>query len=318
MRMVGTPAGAFCLFAAEHLCRTYTGGPWRWQIVFDALRSTPSQFDREAWVRAGMYYWHRPIVQTATQQRLLTTLVCEGGLPMHLLAEGRERHIKEFFRAVIRHAERLQVPAARVVEQHTDTLPRTLRNDTVADLGALLADAVIDLRRSLPVDSTEDPLSTLSRVRPDWRQTVPLRIHEAAFVELLRGLLRERRTAVVGDTPLEITTVLRMLPLRVERRVAAPGSAHRQVRSPAECPRDAKLHARITLSMLAANGERHAAAIARLGVDQTHTRSRRSRAPPLTTSSLPAPPSHVATVGGRELPAWSRPGHPLLGNVPWV
>ncbi|MBK7075899.1 MAG: hypothetical protein IPH44_26760 [Myxococcales bacterium] len=121
MRMVGTPAGAFCLFAAEHLCRTYTAA-WRWQIVFDALRSTASQLDREAWVRAGMYYWHRPIVQTATQQRLLTTLVCEGGLPMHLLAEGRERHIKEFFRAVIRHAERLQVPAARVVEQHTDTL----------------------------------------------------------------------------------------------------------------------------------------------------------------------------------------------------
>jgi hypothetical protein len=322
MRMVGTPAGAFCLFAAEHLCRTYTGGPWRWQIVFDALRATPSQLDREAWVRAGMYYWHRPIVQTATQQRLLTTLVCEGGLPMHLLAEGRERYIKEFFRAVLRHAERLQVPAARVVEQHTDTLPRTLRNDTVADLGALLADAVIDLRRSLPVDSTEDPLSTLSRVRPDWRQTVPLRIHEAAFVELLRGLLRERRTAVVGDTPLEITTVLRMEPLRVERRVAAPERCSslglaRLLNVPDET---LKLHARITLSMLAANGERHAAAIARLGVDQTtYAVETLAGAAVGHEQSARAAVRIVANVGGRELACVEPPGGtPLLGSVPWV
>jgi hypothetical protein len=322
VRMVGSPAGEFCLFAAEHLCRTYTSGPWRWQIVFDALGCTPSQLEREAWVRAGMYYWHRPIVQTATQQRLLTTLVCEGGLPMHLLAEGRERYIKEFFRAVIRHAERLQVPAARVVEQHTDTLPRTLRNDTVADLGALLADAVIDLRRSLPVESTEDPISTLSRVRPDWRRSVPLRIHEDAFVELLRGLLRERRTAVAGDTPLEITTVLRMQPLRIERRVATPERCSslglaRLLSMPDET---LKLHARITLSMLAVNGERHTAAIARLGVDHaTYALETMSGASIGHEQSARAAVRIVATVGGRELACVEPPGGtPLLDNVPWV
>jgi hypothetical protein len=322
VRMVGSPAGAFCLFAAEQFCRAYSSGPWSWQIVFDALRWDPSPAERGAWVCAGMYYWHRPIVQTATQQRLLTTLVCEGGLPMHLLAEGRERYIKDFFRAVIRQAERMQVPAAHVIAQYVDLLPRTLRNETVADLGAVLADAVIEFRRILPPDLSEDPLAALARLRPDWRQTVPLRIHEAAFVELLRGMLREHRSQAIGDVPLEVTTVLRAKPLRLERHLTVSDrcSATGLARFLNLSEEALVLHSRLTLAILAANGERHTAAIARLGTDNaTFALEKIPGAIIGHEQSARAAVRVVATVGSRELACAEPPGGtPLLDNVPWV
>ena len=33
----GHPAARFCLFAAKELCRTYTGGAWKWEPIEDAL-----------------------------------------------------------------------------------------------------------------------------------------------------------------------------------------------------------------------------------------------------------------------------------------
>ncbi|MCA9678705.1 MAG: STY4851/ECs_5259 family protein [Myxococcales bacterium] len=322
VRMTGSPAGAFCLFAAEYLCRTYVGGPWRWQVVFDELGCEASQPGRDKWVRAGMYYWRRPIIQTAAGQRLLTSLVCEGGLPLHLLAEGRDRYIKDFFRSIIRQAERLQVPAAHVVGQCVDALPATLRNETVEDLGAVLADAVIELRRLLPEQLVEDPLVALTRTRPDWRQRVPLRVDESAFAELLRGLLREARATPAGDTPVEIVTVLRASPFRLERRASVKercsvASLARLLRLPAD---GLARHLRLTLSMLDARGEHHAVAIARLDRTQTsYLLERLSESPVRRDGATCAAVRIVATVGGREI-AFAEPpgGSPLVDDVPWV
>ncbi|MBK7075900.1 MAG: hypothetical protein IPH44_26765 [Myxococcales bacterium] len=72
--------------------------------------------------------------------------------------------------------------------------------------------------------------------------------------------------------------------------------------------------------MLAANGERHAAAIARLGVDQTtYALETIAGAAVGHEQSARAAVRIVATVGGRELACVEPPGGtPLLGNVPWV
>jgi hypothetical protein len=113
-----------------------------------------------------------------------------------------------------------------------------------------------------------------------------------------------------------------MEPLRVERRVAAPERCSslglaRLLNVPDET---LKLHARITLSMLAANGERHAAAIARLGVDQTtYAVETLAGAAVGHEQSARAAVRIVANVGGRELACVEPPGGtPLLGSVPWV
>lgn len=322
VRMKGSPAGAFCLFAAEHLCRSYAGGSWRWSSVFDALSADPNQPERDRWVRAGMAYWRRPIVQTDTQQRLLTSLVCEGGLPLHLLAEGRDRYLKDFFRTLIREAERLQVPAAQVVGRAAEVLPQTLQNETVAGLGSMLADAVIGLRRGLPDGSTEDPFAVLSRVMPDWRRLVPLRVDAGAFGELLRGLLREARATAVGDNPVEITAVLLGPPFRIERRAAiaqrcSVAALARLLGVPAPRLVD---HNRITLSLLASNGERPVVAIARLSTDQArYTLETLPGVAIRHDGSTQAAVRLVASVGGKEL-ACVEPtgGGPLLADQPWV
>jgi len=320
--MYGASAGAFCLYAAEQICRNYAGGPWTWQLVFEALRVQAKPGEPAAWVRAGMAYWRRPIVQTASSDRLLGSLVCEGGLPLRLLADGRERYLKTFFRDIIHDAERLRLPSGQVVGRHLEALPQTLRNGTVEELGTLLADAVIALRRQLPAKLDNDPLQTLDRVDPRWRESVPLRVDETALAELLRGLLREPRPAGLGDAWLEVATVLAGASFRVERRATMPArcAAGTLAAALAIDADTLERHPRVTLSLLASSGERTPVAIAHRTRDHAaYSLEREVDAAVRQRGAVTDAIRLVASVGSREIACTAPPGGgPLLPELPWV
>ncbi len=323
MSMRGASAGAFCLFAAEQICRHYDGGAWRWSLVFDALGYEAKASERQDWVRTGlMDYWRRPIVHTTSSDRLLGSLICEGGLPLSILADGRERHLRSFFRDVIHDAERLRVPAGEIVERRLDSLPLTLRNSTVIDLSVLLADAIIALRRQLPAKIDRDPQQLLDEVAPGWRLSVPLRLGHPAVGELLRGLLREPRPVGLTDSTVEVKTVLVGPPFRVERQATLPprcavDTLAAALGMEAEAMRQ---HTWVTLSLLASNGERRKIGVARQALDGTCCLLESERDAGIREASAVLDSVRlVASVGWREIARAEPPGGgPLLADAPWV
>jgi hypothetical protein len=323
-RLVHHRAGRFCLFAAEALCRSYAGGPWTWDPVLEALAWEPTQTDLPSAVRSGMEYWQRPIHRTGNSQRLLTTLLAEGGLPLSVLADGRDRHLKQYFRALIELSERHGASAERFVHEQIRVLPRSFRNEVVSTLSSQLADAVVALRKRLPRDTAVDPIAHLESSDPAWSANLPLRVDTGTFREFLRGLLAEpRQPQHQACEPLELVTVLHhAAPVRLERRARLRDevSLRDMSRFLGLTPEGLKPRSRFTLSMVTVTGERHAVAIARLSVDESTYRLEEL---PFSPVRDPRSVHHdiriAATTGETEFAYVDvAGGERLLEDVPWV
>lgn len=91
----------FCLFAAETFCREHDGGVWTWETVFKPLIiSEPEQSIIREWVEIGLAWWKRPLIKQNGQRRFLTSIACEGGLPLKLLQRNNAA-INQFFKATL-------------------------------------------------------------------------------------------------------------------------------------------------------------------------------------------------------------------------
>ncbi len=317
-------AARFCLFAAEQLCRSYVGGSWTWDVVMQPIGWSPDPVERARVVRAGLEYWQRPVLEIGEQQRLLMSLVREGGLPLGLLQNERESHFKQFFRRLIQNAERFGQPAATFVQEQIDLLPTALRNKTMQDLSAELADAIVALRQKIPEGEASTPIEYLNEIDPDWQSNVPLRLDDALIGEFITGLLLEPPAAIKSEpVPIRVTTTLHLSPpVRIERRTSCLSQT--SVDALAQLFRleasELRQHTRVLLSLVTIAGERHQVALARLSDDETAYQLERLGSRPVRHEvSVVAPLILSATVGEREIASADVPGgEALLSGVPWV
>lgn len=321
----GHSAARFCLFAAKELCRTYTGGAWKWEPVEDALGWQPSHKEREETVRSGMSYWQRPIHQVGNSQRLLMTLYMEGGLPLAVLADGRDLHLRQFFRALIAQAERYQASARQFIQDQIQLLPATFRtNEGVQNLSSELADAIVELRKKLPRDHiVDDPVSYLNAREPGWANNLPLQVDPATVREFLGGLLASPRETVTRfRNPIEVETWLHGEPVRLERHAHAQNEI--SVRDMAQFLKlsedGVRQRSRFLLSMVTITGERHSVAVARLSEDEKVFRTEKLPASPVRDPRAAHGQIHiVANAGDTDLAYVDVPGgEALLEEVPWI
>lgn len=322
-QLTGYRAARFCLFAANELCRTYVGGAWKWEPVQDALGWSPSPKEREDAVRSGMSYWERPIHQVGNSQRLLMTLFMEGGLPLAALSEGRDLHLRQFFRALIAEAERYQAPAKQFTQDLIQLLPATFRtNEGVQNLSAELADAIVSLRKKLP-NVVDDPVDYLDTREPGWTNNLPLRVGAATVREFLKGLLvthQPKATRVLD--PVAVETWLYDAPVRLERRARvrdeiSVGDMAQFLNVSEDVLRQ---RTRFSLSLTTVTGEYHYVAILRLSKDESMFRAEVLPIAPVREPRA----AHgririVASVGNAEIANVDAPGgEPLLEDVPWI
>lgn len=194
-------AAAFCLFGAEWFCRQYTGGPWAWRTILDAVGfhgTTPTLYNV---IQRGLAFWHRPLVMLGSERQFLVTLACEGGLPLGLLQGESGSALRRFFRELLGAREAYRRPARELVVDASRVLPPTLQQDVVCGLAAQLVDAVADLR--LAAAGAADPVAYLDTHHPTWRERVPLRLEEDVARQLLTGLLRQARPPTVDFVEIE-------------------------------------------------------------------------------------------------------------------
>ena len=199
-------AAAFCLAAAELWRANYDGGLWTWDVVLSKLGwSHVNQGDLAALVVRGLAFWKRPVLQLMRRE-LLGSIAREAGIPARVLQEGGASRIRAFLQTLLAELRTFGIAhALALATQSSHRLPERLRNPTFLGLATDLALAAIDLSQIL--GGAKASVETLDRALPQWRSRFPLRIDDAAALELVTGLVDAARVAP-AYRPLRVVTLL--------------------------------------------------------------------------------------------------------------
>lgn len=185
----------FVMYAAEWWRREYNGGAWRWTPIVDSFAQIPGEVlaatDRTHAVIRGSSYWgHAPGVEG---KKYFGVLVSHGGLPMRLIAQGQGK-----VNAVLSGALRLALKYGwdersiqSAIEERKAELNQHLWHDEIYSLMTGIVTAVMDLRRQYSLAGLSNPIETLDRKEPSWRERFPLPIDDAVAQQLLAGLVKE-------------------------------------------------------------------------------------------------------------------------------
>lgn len=191
-------AGAFVLYAAEWWRRSYSGGAWSWNGVFESLGAPrPVYAEIQRATEQGLLWWRRPRVVLGGRQMLLGTLAAEGGLPLALV-ESHGTWIRRYLRSLLEDLKvyRMtgQEPLELLVERAAASaplLPASLRRGPVYRLSSLLVGRVWALRGRVGELNPERPLALLDERAPGWRDELPLRLDDGPAIALLQGLVQD-------------------------------------------------------------------------------------------------------------------------------
>lgn len=262
-QLTSLACAGFCLYAAGEFCRSHDGGPWKWATVLTPIGLICGPQELYEIVERGLEYWHRDIISTSSGRRFLTTLACEGGLPLSLL---RHEHasLTRYFRRLLLESE--QFPNESVLEiaereEITLLLPATLRQEQVYRLAAELITPVRAVRRQIP-DDARDPLIAADERIPGWRERLPITVSEKVVDELLRGLLRERRVSQVSTEVISVQCSLDVKTGTVHRVLAVPPEASAEELAQLLRVRTNELPMRFRIYAQRAGGERQPIAVA--------------------------------------------------------
>lgn len=192
-------AATFCIYAAETFRRRHEGGPWAWETVFAEIGPVPPLPVIHKWVKAGLGFWKRPLLKSRKGREFLLTLGCEGGLPLLLLRKENAR-LRLYFRELltaawpVRHSLEYGAEAAEDMARSIAAryLPRSLHQDVVFRLSSDLIQSIVKLQEQ--VDEAVDPIASLDRQHPDWRDGLPLSVGDAAVEALLGNLMGQAKT----------------------------------------------------------------------------------------------------------------------------
>ncbi|HLU36235.1 MAG TPA: STY4851/ECs_5259 family protein [Thermomicrobiales bacterium] len=188
-------AQAFCLWGAEWWRRNHDGGPWAWEEMLAAIECSdyapagPHYLRLQEMVAEGIRRWNRELLRFATGRAFLLTLACEGGLPLKLVRRETAA-LRHFFKDLLEEVRifgPMGVPARDLAERTAGRLPRRLRNEVVYELSGNLAPAIWRLQRE--IGESPNPVEALDRIRPGWREDLPLTVDDAVARALLNNLL---------------------------------------------------------------------------------------------------------------------------------
>ena len=170
-------------------------GVWKWRPLVEALghpEFAPGQHrygELQDLVTRGLRGWGRTVHRAGYNRNYLGTLVCEGGLPLQLILR-EETHLRHYLEDVLDEFQLFGaagVPARDLAERVRNRLPRAWRRDVVYELCGELIQGICRLQREL--GDTDTPVLDLDRMRPGWRDELPVRVTDQVARELLNGLL---------------------------------------------------------------------------------------------------------------------------------
>jgi hypothetical protein len=189
-------AALFCLFAAEWWRRSYEGGPWSWDPIFEELSINSDEISpvkRSVIVHTGFRFWKRPLIIKSRTEYIIS-LACEGGLPLNIV-QRQNTHLQRFFRRLLHKYTDYQqagISAVKLAEDASNLLPTSLRNERVYHLCGKLVESIIDLKCLIPAKTAPSKfIEVLDRKDSEWRDNLPLSLDEDIAASFFNNLVVE-------------------------------------------------------------------------------------------------------------------------------
>ncbi|MDF1667957.1 MAG: STY4851/ECs_5259 family protein, partial [Planctomycetota bacterium] len=310
-------SAAFCLYGAVQFCRSHESGPWKWEEICTPIGFKRSRGQLVKIVREGLQWWGRHLLRVESSNRYLTTLVCEGGLPLKIL-HRQDTAITRFLRSVLKAKESFRdLSCEELIPFYEDNLPKSLQNDIVRELSAKLVEAVKDLRTPPIPEGVQDPLLYLDDHRPGWRNKLPLSLEDSITKKLLGNLLTEKlgSSSNSNELKLEAFLVRGIEGFRLERELHfSPLIEESFFLEAFGCE---NLLNRFELSLVTTNGIRCPVALAH-AESSKYRLERRGRSSLKSSEVLEDTIELAATLGSRNLGQTIPAGGSPLGEIPWV
>ncbi len=197
---VDQDAALFVLWAAEWFRRTYAGGLQRWA---DVGRPIGLQLEQAAWRKLadrGLKYWRLPELRLNGMHHRLAAIARQGGFPVAAIVGAQSGWAAAFLQKLIArllsHPSPTPAVADELARELEHAIPELWRHAEIIAVSAELAIAIVELRRDAEANGvTEGVLVSawLDREHPEWRQNLPLAIHEDGARQLIDGLMRVDR-----------------------------------------------------------------------------------------------------------------------------
>ena len=185
---------AWLLFAAEWWKRCYAGGAWRWGPLCEAagLKSVPYDKVRTL-VITGHKIWCLQTTIKNKGKRFIGLVAVNGGLPMRLV-ESEQGGLSRLLRMVIEQALRHKLKDEQLrqaIEDQAALLPVCYQQAPVYELLENLVKAVLNIRKTYPLQGAQDPIAKLQQEYPEWEKDFPIALDSQAAASLIMGLVRD-------------------------------------------------------------------------------------------------------------------------------
>ncbi|MEP0313243.1 STY4851/ECs_5259 family protein [Hyphomonas sp.] len=200
-------AKPFVLWASERYRLNFEGGGFSWSFLTDPLRCSLSQDELREMTEIGLKAFGRLPKRTpdgATQY--LRTIAAEGGIPVRLLsARGGYRAA---IVGLVADLERMglacpEALAMSFAAKRTARLPLGYRTEEYRRLFVSFAREVLELRAMAPSSLAPHEVEAwLDRERPEWRDSLSLRLDGEAATSLLSEAVAAARRSGAEIDPL--------------------------------------------------------------------------------------------------------------------
>lgn len=198
----GGDAALLALWASAWFRLHYEGGQRRYVDLGSAIGACLSDAQWRALLERGLKWWRRPLVERMGQRHRLLTVALEGGFPVRVLAAG-EGWLSRYLRLVVGRllgvgATPSPDDAFAVADAAKDELRDTYRQPAFIALAADLALAIVELRRQAEANAEAPglaPSTVLDRIRPGWRDELPIWADTDDARKLVDGILAAEKIA---------------------------------------------------------------------------------------------------------------------------
>lgn len=205
-------AAPFVLWAAERYRKEYCGGALSWEFLTQPLEVTVGQQQLREITREGLARMGRSVRRLESGTQYLRAIAAEGGFPVRLLSDQSGGY-RAALVGLVADLSRIGLSCPRDVAlafaaQRTRRLPVGYRTPEYHTLFVDFAFEVLELRELAPEGiSGQEVEPFLDRVKPDWRDSLSLRLDGDAARSLLSdAVLVSSRHGLVTDP---MTRVLR-------------------------------------------------------------------------------------------------------------
>jgi hypothetical protein len=205
----------FVLFSAKWWFRNYSGGPWKWEPIFEEVQNrTIGPTDRGELIKRGLATLKRKIhTKDVSSNNYLGTIVLEAGIPLETLDNSGwlRRFLKVIYREFAIQESNYVSLANSLVDQGLQlNIPETFRKPEFYEVVEDLIQKIYRLKKEHRLGTKENPLTYLDGAEPRWSESLPIPIDSPVGRTFFSGLLADIASIREPEPyPIEIDRVLR-------------------------------------------------------------------------------------------------------------